>query len=41
MSLKEQSDVVRLDREWVLLMKEAKALGLTPEEVKKFIEKYR
>ena len=31
-------DIKKLDREWILLIKEAKNLGLTKDEIRMFLE---
>lgn len=37
--MKEQSSVIPHDKEWINLMQEAKQLGISMEEVKRFINK--
>ncbi|WP_245570149.1 anti-repressor SinI family protein [Halalkalibacillus halophilus] len=39
MEIKNQEKKESLDREWIKLMQFAKSLGLTKEEVRRFIEK--
>ncbi|KAB7707363.1 DNA-binding anti-repressor SinI [Bacillus aerolatus] len=34
-------DQISLDREWIALMKEAKGLGISPQEVKGFLKSER